>query len=65
VHSYSDHVSILKFIEANWKLGKISSRSRDNLPNPLPSRINPYVPANTPAISDMMDAFNFGNQNAQ
>ena len=33
-HSYTDHVSILKFIEANWSLPKISARSRDNLPNP-------------------------------
>ena len=34
-HSYADHVSILKFIEANWGLGPISKRSRDNLPNPI------------------------------
>ena len=59
VHSYSDHVSILKFIEANWKLGKISGRSRDNLPNPMTSADNPYVPVNSPAISDLMDAFKF------
>jgi phospholipase C len=59
VHAYSDHVSILKFIEANWKLGKISGRSRDNLPNPMTSADNPYVPMNSPAISDLMDAFKF------
>jgi len=33
-HNYSDHVSILKFTEHNWGLPAISSRSRDNLPNP-------------------------------
>jgi phospholipase C len=59
VHSYSDHVSILKFIEANWKLGKISPRSRDNLPNPTATAGNPYVPTNSPAIGDLMDAFDF------
>src|ERR1700748_3789106 len=31
-HSYTDHVSILKFIEKNWKLGPVSTVSRDNLP---------------------------------
>jgi phospholipase C len=34
-HTYSDHVSILKFIEANWKLPPPTHRSRDNLPNPV------------------------------
>ena len=33
-HDYSDHVSILKFIERNWNVGPVTSRSRDNLPNP-------------------------------
>lgn len=33
VHDYSDHVSILKFIERNWRLPPITDRSRDNLPN--------------------------------
>ena len=47
-HSYTDRVSILKFIEANWSLPKISGRSRDNLPNPMPATGNPYVPMNTP-----------------
>ena len=28
-------------------------------PNPLASEGNPYVPLNSPAISDMMDVFNF------
>jgi phospholipase C len=61
VHSYTDHVSILKFIEKNWHVRPITNRSRDNLPNPTTSDDNPYVPTNTPAIGDMMDAFNFGH----
>lgn len=58
-HTYTDHVSILKFIEANWKLSHLTVRSRDNFPNPRASRNNPYVPLNTPAIGDMMDLFSF------
>jgi phospholipase C len=58
-HSYYDQVSVLKFIERNWNLGKISRRSRDNLPNPIMSRENPYVPLNMPAIGDLFDLFNF------
>ncbi|ATQ70363.1 MULTISPECIES: phospholipase C [Methylosinus] len=58
-HTYYDHVSMLKFIEHNWKLGKISSRSRDNLPNPVHTAADPYVPTNIPAIGDMMNMFNF------
>jgi phospholipase C len=57
-HSYTDHASTLKFIEANWKLKPITSRSRDNLPNPR-TKGDPYVPVNQPAIGDMMDMFNF------
>lgn len=60
VHEYSDHVSTLKFIERNWGLPPITSRSRDNLPNPVATRSNPYVPMNGPAIDDLMKAFNFG-----
>ena len=59
-HVYSDHVSILKFIERNWDLDPVTNRSRDNLPNPKASKDNPYVPLNSPAISDLMDLFNFG-----
>jgi len=33
-HTYADHVSILKFIERNWNLAPVTSRSRDNYPNP-------------------------------
>ena len=59
VHDYGDHVSYLKFIEANWKLGPVTTRSRDNLPNPVTASENPYVPTNGPAITDMMDMFAF------
>jgi len=55
-HTYSDHVSILKFIEANWGLAPVTGRSRDNFPNPVVSS-NPYIPTNSPAIGDMMDLF--------
>ena len=58
-HQYNDHVSILKFIEYNWALPPITSRSRDNLPNPVPSASNPYVPSNSPAIGDLTDLFKF------
>jgi len=58
-HDYSDHVSILKFIERNWSVGPVSTRSRDNMPNPVVSPANPYVPDNSPAISDLFDLFNF------
>ena len=60
-HSYSDHVSILKFIEHNWGLPTISGRSRDNHPNPMTSPGNPYVPTNRPAIDDLFDLFNFSH----
>jgi acid phosphatase len=58
-HTYTDHVSILKFIEANWKLQPLSSRSRDHLPNPIANSANPYLPANPPAIGDLMSLFAF------
>jgi phospholipase C len=57
-HTYTDHVSILKFIEANWRLSPLTSYSEDNLPNPAP---NVYVPNNRPAIGDLMTLFDFGN----
>jgi phospholipase C len=59
VHTYYDHVSILKFIERNWGLTPLTGRSRDNLPNPVATAGNPYVPANSPAIGDLMDMFDF------
>jgi phospholipase C len=61
-HGYSDHVSILKFIERNWSIEPVTHRSRDNFPNPVTTRQNPYVPLNSPAISDLFDLFNFGQE---
>jgi phospholipase C len=58
-HVYSDHVSILKFIEANWGVAPLTSRSRDNFPNPTTSSSNPYIPTNSPAIGDLTDLFTF------
>jgi phospholipase C len=58
-HNYADHVSILKFIEANWKIGPVTKRSRDNYPNPTAAADNPYVPTNSPAIDDLMGLFKF------
>src|SRR5215471_12235477 len=59
-HNYSDHVSILKFIEHNWGLPAISGRSRDNLLNPTyNTAVSLYAPTNSPAISDLFDLFNF------
>ena len=58
-HNYADHVSILKFIEANWKVPPVSDRSRDNYPNPTATTDNPYVPTNSPAIDDLMGLFKF------
>jgi phospholipase C len=62
VHSYTDHVSILKFIERNWHLLPLTGRSRDNLPNPRADKNNPYVPVNSPAIGDLFDMFEFGHR---
>jgi phospholipase C len=58
-HTYADHVSILKFIERNWNLKPLTARSRDNFPNPISASDNPYVPLNSPAISDLVDMFRF------
>jgi phospholipase C len=58
-HQYNDHVSILKFIEANWGLSPLTSRSRDNFPNPVTTSSNSYVPTNSPALGDLMDLFDF------
>ena len=57
-HTYTDHVSVLKFIEANWTVPPITKRSRDNLPNPT-TGADPYKPTNGPAIGDLTDLFNF------
>jgi len=58
-HSYTDHVSIVKFIERNWKLKPLTKRSRDNFPNPVSEPDNAYVPLNSPAIGDLFDLFQF------
>ena len=58
-HTYTDHVSILKFIERNWHLKPLTNRSRDNFPNPIASDNNPYVPLNSPALGDLFDMFHF------
>jgi phospholipase C len=60
-HEYADHVSILKFVERNWKLKPLTKRSRDNLPNPVSSNDNPWVPKNGPALTDLVDMFSFGH----
>jgi phospholipase C len=61
-HDYADHVSILKFIERNWGLPRVTGRSRDNFPNPRYSQSNKYAPINGPAIGDMFDYFTFGSK---
>ena len=61
-HNYSDHVSILKFIEANWAIPTVTARSRDNFPNPISREDNPYVPTNSPALDDLMGIFNFSSE---
>jgi len=73
-HQYADHVSILKFIERNWRLPTVTPRSRDNLPNPLQLPVTrsfrgfvdtsgyvPYVSGvpGKAAIDDLWDLFNF------
>jgi phospholipase C len=58
-HRYADHVSVLKFIERNWRLQPVTRRSRDNFPNPLALPGNPYVPVNAPALDDLFDFFRF------
>jgi phospholipase C len=60
-HTYADHVSLLKFIERNWKLRPLTDRSRDNLPNPKMREDLPYVPGNMPALSDLFDMFDFSH----
>jgi len=58
-HVYNEHSSFVKFVERNWHLGKLTQRSRDNLPNPRMNDENPYVPTNMPAIGDLFDLFDF------
>ncbi len=63
-HTYADHASIVKFIERNWHLKPLTSRSRDNLKNPIVAEDNPYVPLNSPAIGDLFDMFRFDRDDA-
>jgi phospholipase C len=56
-HTYGDHASILKFIEWNWHLKPLTSRSRDNLPNPIAPYHAPYFPTNSPAVGDLREMF--------
>ncbi len=59
-HTYHDHASVAKFIERNWRLAPLSSRSRDNLPNPVNTASSAYLPVNTtPAVGDLMSLFKF------
>jgi phospholipase C len=58
-HTYYDHASVLKFIERNWRLPPLSTRSRDTLPNPVTLAGHPYQPINTPAVGDLMSMFDF------
>ncbi|MFM0737106.1 alkaline phosphatase family protein [Paraburkholderia xenovorans] len=58
-HTYSDHGSVLKFIERNWRLQPLSARSRDRLPNPVGTAQNAYLPVNTTSIGDLMSMFSF------
>jgi phospholipase C len=57
-HQYADHVSILKFIERNWRLPPVTRRSRDNFPNPVQPQ-GTYAPVNSPALDDLFDFFDF------
>ena len=57
-HQYADHVSILKFIERNWRLAPVTQRSRDNFPNPI-QQPGSYAPMNSPALDDLFDFFDF------
>jgi phospholipase C len=59
-HTYTDHVSVLKFIERNWRLAPLTGRSLDNLPNPVQRR-GAYLPSNRPAIGDLMSLFDFAH----
>jgi acid phosphatase len=58
-HTYYDHASVLKFIEHNWRLAPLSKESRDNLPNPEMTGADRYVPANRPAVGDLLNLFQF------
>jgi phospholipase C len=63
-HVYSDHASILKFIEHNWDVPRLSRRSRDNLPDPVMGD-DLYRPMNTPSVGDLSSLFDFGGTQAR
>jgi phospholipase C len=58
-HVYNDHVSILKFIERNWRLPAISELSRDNLPSPRERDEQRHHGDEGPAIGDLTTLFTF------
>jgi phospholipase C len=60
-HDYTDHASVLKFIERNWGLAPLTHRSRVNYPNPVYGPENRFAPVNGPAIGDLFDLFQFGS----
>jgi acid phosphatase len=55
-HTYNDHVSILKFIEANWGLSPLNPGGGDSLPLATPEA---YIPKNRPSIGNLMTLFTF------
>jgi acid phosphatase len=55
-HTYNDHVSILKFIEANWGLSPLNPGGEDSLPLATPEA---YIPKNRPSIGNLMTLFTF------
>jgi phospholipase C len=72
-HVNNDHVSILKFIERNWRVPAVSAISRDNLPNPRGEDDDHghrdrggddrgHRDADGPAIGDLMSMFKFGDE---
>ena len=60
-HVYYDHVSILKFIERNWRLPTVSAVSRDNLPNPKSSERHSERTPSGPTLGDLTSLFTFGD----
>jgi acid phosphatase len=59
-HTYNNHASLLKFIERNWRLEPLSTRSRDNHPVPVTTSADLYRPINkTPTMGDLMTMFEF------
>jgi phospholipase C len=58
-HTYTDHASILKFVEANWHLPPLGADTLDALPNPKTGSGNPYKPVNGASIGNLMTLFDF------